>query len=84
MLVTGASGGIVADLARHAAGKGHDLALVARSRAALDALADEIAASPDQKNPRPLVFDLRPEPARRRRVAGRRAWKRRAPRRTFW
>ncbi|MCI4677540.1 SDR family oxidoreductase [Rhodoblastus acidophilus] len=58
MLITGASGGIGADLARVGAVKGHDLALVARNRAALDALADEIAALPGQKNPRPLVFDL--------------------------
>jgi short-subunit dehydrogenase len=57
MLVTGASGGIGADIARLAATKGHDLALVARNRAALDALADEIAALPGQKNPRPLVHD---------------------------
>jgi uncharacterized protein len=57
MLITGASGGIGADLARVAAAKGHDLALIARSRAALDALADEIAALPGQTNPRPLVFD---------------------------
>ena len=57
MLITGASGGIGADLARLAAAKGHDLALVARNRAALDALADTLAALPGQKNPRPLVFD---------------------------
>jgi len=61
MLVTGASGGIGADLARLAATRGHDLALVARNRAALDALADEIAAKsaagPSQANARPLVHD---------------------------
>jgi uncharacterized protein len=57
MLITGASGGIGADLARLAAAKGHDLALVARNRAALDALADSLAALPGQQNPRPLVFD---------------------------
>jgi short-subunit dehydrogenase len=56
-LITGASGGIGADLARVFARHGRDLALVARSRAKLEALADEIAAS---GRPRPLVlvFDL--------------------------
>lgn len=56
-LITGASGGIGADLARVFARHGHDLALVARSRGKLEALADEIAAS---GGPRPLVlvFDL--------------------------
>ena len=57
MLITGASGGIGADLARVAAAAGHDLALAARNRAALDALADALADLPGQKNPRPLVFD---------------------------
>ena len=38
-LITGASGGIGADLARVFARHGHDLALVARSRAKLEALA---------------------------------------------
>jgi len=56
-LITGASGGIGADLARVFARHGHDLALVARNREKLEALADEIAAS---GRPRPLVlaFDL--------------------------
>jgi short-subunit dehydrogenase len=56
-LITGASGGIGADLARVFARHGHDLALVARSGAKLKALADEIASS---GRPRPLVlaFDL--------------------------
>ncbi|MDQ6702098.1 MAG: SDR family NAD(P)-dependent oxidoreductase [Pseudomonadota bacterium] len=56
-LITGASGGIGAGLARVFARHGHDLALVARGRAKLEALADEIAAS---GRPRPLVlvFDL--------------------------
>ncbi len=56
-LITGASGGIGAELARVFARHGHDLALVARSHAKLEALADEIAAS---GRPRPLVlvFDL--------------------------
>ena len=42
-LVTGASGGIGADLARVFARNGHDLALVARDSARLEALASEIA-----------------------------------------
>jgi short-subunit dehydrogenase len=56
MLITGASGGIGADLARLAGRKGHDLALVARNREALEALADEIAALPGRIAPRPLAF----------------------------
>lgn len=54
-LITGASGGIGADLARVFARHGHDLALVARSRDRLEALADEIAAS---GRPRPIVLAL--------------------------
>ena len=42
VLVTGASGGIGADLARIFARHGHDLVLVARSKGQLEALADEI------------------------------------------
>jgi uncharacterized protein len=52
-LVTGASGGIGAGLARVFARHRHGLALVARGRAKLEALADEIAAS---GRPRPLVL----------------------------
>jgi uncharacterized protein len=54
-LITGASGGIGADLARVFAHHGHDLAVVARSRAKLEALADEIAA---EGRPRPLVLAI--------------------------
>ncbi len=52
-LITGASGGIGADLARVFARHGHDLALVARGTDKLEALADEIAAA---GRPRPLVI----------------------------
>jgi short-subunit dehydrogenase len=54
-LITGASGGIGADLARVFARHGHDLALVARSGDKLAVLADEIAAS---GRPRPIVIAL--------------------------
>src|SRR5512139_172118 len=54
-VVTGASDGIGAELARVFAEKGHEVALVARRRDRLEALADEIAS----KGPRrPLVIDL--------------------------
>jgi short-subunit dehydrogenase len=52
-VVTGASEGIGAELARILAREGHDLALVARRRERLEALADEIAAT---GRPRPLSF----------------------------
>jgi uncharacterized protein len=52
-LITGASGGIGADLARVFARHGHDLALVARSRDKLEALADELAVP---GKPRALVL----------------------------
>ena len=44
-VITGASGGIGADLARVFASHGHDLVLIARSHAPLEALAGEIEAS---------------------------------------
>lgn len=43
-LITGASGGLGLDLARCAARDGHDVVLTARSRAALETAADEIAS----------------------------------------
>jgi hypothetical protein len=43
-LITGASGGFGAELARVFARHGHDLVLVARTRGKLEALAEEIAA----------------------------------------
>jgi len=54
-IITGASEGIGAELARVFAEEGHELALVARRKDRLDALADEIAAS---GRPRPLVVEL--------------------------
>jgi short-subunit dehydrogenase len=53
-LITGASDGIGAELARVMARAGHDLALTARRADRLAALADEIAAT---GRPRPLVVD---------------------------
>jgi uncharacterized protein len=54
-VVTGASDGIGAELARVFAERGHDLVLVARRREKLEALADEIAGA---GRTRPLVVDL--------------------------
>ena len=52
-LITGASTGIGADLARVFAKNGHDLALVARSIDKLNALATELVAA---GRPRPIVI----------------------------
>jgi len=54
-LVTGASEGIGTELARIFAKNGHDLCLVARNGAKLEALADELTQA---GRPRPLVFAL--------------------------
>lgn len=55
VVVTGASDGIGADLARIFAANGHEVALVARRRDRLEALAAEIA---DGGAPKPLVVEL--------------------------
>lgn len=55
VLITGASGGIGAELARVFACHGHDLALVARNGAQLETLAAEIERS---GRPRPIVVAL--------------------------
>jgi short-subunit dehydrogenase len=60
-LITGASGGIGADLARVFAAHGHEVAIVARSKAKLVALADELEAA-GLRRPLVIAADLsRPE-----------------------
>jgi hypothetical protein len=56
-LITGASAGIGAALARLFAGRGHEVALVARRALKLDALADQIAAT-GARRPHVLALDL--------------------------
>jgi short-subunit dehydrogenase len=56
-LITGASSGVGAALARVFAEHGHELVLVARRQAQLDAVADAIAAG-DRRRPHVLSLDL--------------------------
>jgi uncharacterized protein len=67
-VITGASAGIGAELARVFARKGHELVLVARREDRLRALAEEIAATGATK-PIVIVADLGHEPARKIREA---------------
>ncbi|MDE3069351.1 MAG: SDR family oxidoreductase [Acidobacteriota bacterium] len=68
-LVTGASSGIGADLARELAGRGHNVVLVARRLDRLKALADEIATGHGVRA-EALACDLM-DPAKRDQLSGR-------------
>ncbi len=57
-IITGASEGIGAELARVFAARGHMLVLVARRREHLEALAEEIAKSGDGRKPLVVALDL--------------------------
>ncbi|MGD9542270.1 SDR family NAD(P)-dependent oxidoreductase [Methylocystis sp.] len=65
VVITGASDGIGAELARIFAAKGHELALVARRGERLEALADDIAAA-GAVRPLPIELDLTAEGAAQR------------------
>ena len=67
-VITGASAGIGAELARVFARNGHELALVARRDARLNSLADEIAAN-GKMRPIVIAANLMHEPARKIREA---------------
>lgn len=58
VVITGASDGIGAELARIFAAKGHETVLVARRRDRLEALSDEIAAAGAKKKPLVVELDL--------------------------
>ena len=55
ILITGASSGLGAEMARQFAAKGHDLALCARRTERLEELRDEILAHPPQDGTQPRV-----------------------------
>jgi NADP-dependent 3-hydroxy acid dehydrogenase YdfG len=62
ILITGASSGLGAEMARQFAAKGHDLALCARRTDRLEELRDEILAAP----PRAAGWSCAPRRERRR------------------